>query len=131
MKNSVKRSLIFQFTLNEEMKAKYKLLCKGKKKSILEIMRGKLMRKYKLLGRASNEFCVSGGTKRNVKGSLSLRLRKQVQAFYERDDISRLTSGIRETITRQGEKRQKRILNDTIEKIHERYLLENTEQKIS
>lgn len=72
------------------MKAKYKLLCKGKKKSILEIMRGKLMRKYKLLGRASNEFCVSGGRKRNVKGSLSLRLRKQVHAFYERDDISRL-----------------------------------------
>lgn len=66
-----------------------------------------------------------------MKGSRSLRLRKQVQAFYERDDISRLTSEIRETITRQGEKRQKRILNDTIEKIHERYLLENTEPKIS
>lgn len=88
------------------------------------------MRKYKLLGRASNEFCVSGGRKRSVKGSRSLRLRKQVQAFYERD-ICRLTSEIRETITRQGEKRQKRILNDTIEKIHERYLLENTEPKIS
>lgn len=84
MKNSVKRSVIFQFTLNEEVKAKYKLLCKGKKKSILEIMRGKLMRKYKLLGRASNEFCVSGGRKRKVKGSLSSRLRKQVQTFYER-----------------------------------------------
>lgn len=27
MKNSVKRSLIFQFTLNEEMKAKYRQLC--------------------------------------------------------------------------------------------------------
>lgn len=39
MKNSVKRSLIFQFTLNEEIKAKYKLLFKGKKKSILMIMR--------------------------------------------------------------------------------------------
>lgn len=88
------------------------------------------MRKYKVLGRASKEFCVSGGRDRKVKGSLSSRLRKQVQTFYERDDISRITSGIRDTITRQGEKRQKRILNDTIEKIHEKYLLENTEQKI-
>lgn len=33
MKNSVKRSLIFQFTLNEEMKAKYSHLCKGKKRA--------------------------------------------------------------------------------------------------
>lgn len=89
------------------MKAKYKLLCKGKKKSILEILRGKLMRKYKLLGRASNEFCVSGGRKRNVKGSRSLRLRKQVQAFYERDDISRLTSEIRDDISKTRRKKAK------------------------
>lgn len=107
MKNSVKRSLTFQFTLNEEMKAKYRLLCKGKKKSILEIMRGKLMTKYKVLGRASKEFCVSVERNRKIKGSLSSRLRKQVQTFYERDDISRLTSGIRNTITRQGEKKAK------------------------
>lgn len=60
MKNSVKRSVIFQFTLNEEVKAKYKLLCKGKKKSILEIMRGKLMRNTNYLEELLMNFVSQG-----------------------------------------------------------------------
>lgn len=42
-----------------------------------------------------------------------------------------MTCGIKETVTRRGEKKQKRIMNDTIERIHEKFLIENTNQKIS
>ena len=123
--------MTFHITLNDELRTKYKSLQKGKKKGLFDVVNGKLVRRYKLICKASRELRISGGRTRPLKGSLTKRNRKLVRSFYQRDDISRLTAGIKETITRSGIKKQKRLLCDTIEKTHEKFLLENTEIKIS
>jgi hypothetical protein len=58
-------------------------------------------------------------------------LKSRIQNFYERDDNSRATSGIKETITKRKVKKQKRILTNTIEKLFEKFRLENTSVQIS
>lgn len=64
-------------------------------------------------------------------GSLTKRLGKQLQDFVQRDDASCLTSGIKQTITRKKIKKQKRILNSSLQELHERFLKENEDIKIS
>lgn len=47
-----------------------------------------------------------------------------VRAFYSRDDVSRITTGKRQTITWKKNKKQKRILLDTMKNLHIRFLAE-------
>ena len=56
------------------------------KKSLLEIIRGKLMKNYKLVTKAANMFKLAGGRARKQKDTLTSRLKDQVMEFYERDD---------------------------------------------
>ena len=58
------------------------------------------MRKYKLLSKASTNVRLSGVRTRAKKGSLIARLRDKVRAFYERDDVNIITSGMKETVSR-------------------------------
>jgi hypothetical protein len=42
--------------------------------------------------------------------SVALRMRENAGSFLERDDISIITSGIKSTITLNGQKKQERLL---------------------
>ncbi|CAG2232244.1 unnamed protein product [Mytilus edulis] len=130
MKNQAKKALQFQYTLNAELMNKYRSKNKGKQ-ALSQIIRGKLMRKYKIITEAVNEFRFTAGRQRQKKGSLSKRLTDRVCSFYERDDISRITPGIKDTVTKNGIKKQRRVMTESIEIIHERFILENTDIKIS
>ena len=99
-KRNAHKDMTFHITLNDELRTKYKSLPKGKKKGLFDVVKGKLVRTYKLICKASRELRISGGRTRPLKGSLTKRKRKLVRSFYQRDDISRLTAGIKETITR-------------------------------
>ena len=50
--------------------------------------------------------------------SMSGKLARDVEEFFCRDDNSRQTSGMKETITRNKKKMQKGFLADTIENLH-------------
>lgn len=54
-----------------------------------------------------------------------------VLRFLQRDDVSRLTSGKKSTVTRNGIKKQKRLLCDTMKTIHDKYITENEHFQIS
>lgn len=69
-------------------------------------------------------------TKRVNKGNLTSRLKTKIQDFFERDENSRATAGIKETITRRKMKKQNRILLNTIEKLFEKLRLENTKNTV-
>lgn len=69
-------------------------------------------------------------TKRVNKGNLTSRLKTKVQDSFERDENSRATAGIKETITRRKMKKQQRILMNTIEKLFEKLRLENTKNTV-
>ncbi|WAQ94250.1 hypothetical protein MAR_006721 [Mya arenaria] len=49
------------------------------------------------------------------------RVRKAVYSFFERDDNSRIKADKKATITRKGEKKQIRLLNDDIKNLHSKY----------
>jgi hypothetical protein len=88
----VKRTLDFHHVLIEQMQQSSKQ--NTIKKSIKEIIRGKIMRKYKLLAHAHKQIKVHKKRRKDPrKGSISLRLKDKVQSFFERDDNSRTTTG--------------------------------------
>lgn len=57
-------------------------------------------------------------------------LKKEVECFLEDDESSRLTAGKKETITRNKQKKQIRLLNDTMQNLHKKFKL-NINRKIS
>lgn len=70
-------------------------------------------------------------TNRAKRGNLTFRLKSKIQNFYERDDNSRATAGIKETIIRGKIKKQNRTLTNTIEKLFEKFCFENTNTQVS
>ncbi|WAR12549.1 hypothetical protein MAR_026729 [Mya arenaria] len=59
------------------------------------------------------------------------RARKAVHSFFERDDNSRIKADKKATITRKGEKKQIRLLNDDIKNLHSKYNSEMGNRQIS
>lgn len=64
------------------------------------------------------------------KYSMTQRLNKELKDFFERDDNSRLTAGVKDTVTRQKVKKQKRILLCSQKELHQKYL-DDKKSKIS
>lgn len=130
-KKKVKRNLLFHFALKEELKEKYKRGNNHTKNNLLLIIRGKIMKKCKCMHRGMKDLCCNWKkTKRVNKGNLTSRLKTKVQDSFERDENSRATAGIKETITRRKMKKQQRILLNKIEKLFEKLRLENTKNTV-
>ncbi|MES9906222.1 MAG: hypothetical protein ABW168_26525, partial [Sedimenticola sp.] len=114
-RKSVRKTLTFHHALLDQLRHSYKQ--KSEKKAVATVMAGKILRKYKHISRA--KACVGvctkqGNWKRSKQGSLSARMQSRVQDFFERDDVSRMTTGQKRTVTKHKLKKQKRLLNDTI-----------------
>ncbi|KAH3857371.1 hypothetical protein DPMN_099978 [Dreissena polymorpha] len=125
----VKKNLMFHNCLIDQIKRKYRQKT-AHKKTVSEICCGSILRKYKLKTIAMKQFGPQQKQDRKRKGSLIHRLRKSIQDFYERDDVSRIVSGYKNTVTQQKYKQQKRLLLDSLENLHVRYMSE-TNIKIS
>lgn len=54
-----------------------------------------------------------------------------VKDFYNRDDVSRVTTGKWQTVTRNKVKMQKRFLMDTLRNLHRKFLADNLRKSIS
>lgn len=118
----VKRTLTFHYALLDQIRSK-----KGTKhKTISEVAMGAILRKYKFRTRIQTELGIYGG--RVVKTNrrcVSYIEREQVKRFYERSDVSRVTTGIKSTLTRGKQKQQKRLLTDTIRNVYKLYQSEH------
>ena len=118
---TVKKTLLFHNVLLDAIKQKYKSGGQKSKKYISDMLRGNILRKYKLKTHAAREIGFSNHGKHAKTGCLSKRMKENVQAFFLRDDVSRITTGLKNTVTRQKVKRQKRLLNDTMLNLHVKY----------
>ena len=58
-------------------------------------------------------------------------MKRKIEQFLRRDINSIVAPGKRDTITRKGLKKQKRYLNDSLKSLHERFVKENTDNKVS
>ncbi|KAL5013419.1 hypothetical protein ScPMuIL_007689 [Solemya velum] len=127
---TVRKTLLFHHALLEQIKHSCKE--KSKSKPMASILAGNILKKYRLTTLARNEVGI-GNTRGSFekKGSLSKRLAHRIQMFYERDDISRQTTGQKQTVTRRKVKKQKRLLCDTLENLHNKYVAENINNNLS
>lgn len=127
-KKTISRTLLFHHTILAQMKKDQK---EGQK-YLTSLASGQLLRKYKLRTRAFRTLgCHFRKKSSNNKYLLTTRIRKYVVRFLLRDDVSRLTSGKKSTVTRNGIKKQKRLLCDTMKNLHHKYIAENDLYQIS
>jgi len=103
---------------------------KGEKRQMAQILSGSILRKYKVKSIALKICGVDTRNHLKTRTCLSKRLCKNVRDFFERDDISRLTTGMKQTVTQKRMKKQRRILNDTLANLHLKYLSESNQTKI-
>lgn len=135
--NPVSRTLNFHYTLLHSIKERYRHIKSQKERRVIcrAYMTGvKLMRKYKLLKWAESQLPLShrrwqldpfeNGYNRKSKTNPVISL---VKDFYCRDDVSRMTTGKKNTITRKKLKMQRRLLTDTLQNLHKKFLSEHTQ----
>ncbi|KAJ4945672.1 hypothetical protein JOQ06_023353, partial [Pogonophryne albipinna] len=61
------------------------------------------------------------------KSSRSLESKASIHTFFLRDDVSRMTTGRKQTITVRKKKMQKRLLSDTLKNLHRKFASENSD----
>ena len=140
--NTIRKTLLFHHTIIQNIKTKYVHTREEREKQVSSrLFTSDIMKRYKIQNFAQKELGFSrrrfkrGLERTGFNGkkymSLSHKLRKEVEEYYCRDDVSRNTSGKKQTVTKDKKKMQKRLLNDTMDNLHEKYLSENSKTKIS
>jgi hypothetical protein len=130
-------------SLLQELKASRESSSQENDKRVVDkIICGRITKKY----RCGNFFRKEVNLNRNRLRKLSMvtaisrrrrnlqtysALKEDVQAFFARDDISRCMPGKNDAIKVGGERKQVRILNDYLINLHEKFLMENRDKKIS
>lgn len=122
---TVRKTLIFHHALLDQMSASYKN--KRNKEMVSGILAGQIVRKYKCLTYLRDQIKVEVKRGRTIKTGTVLRSRSQkdVESFFERDDVSRITTGQKRTVTVNKEKKQKRLLCDTLKNLYRKYVSES------
>lgn len=115
--NNVRRHLVYQEALMGELKGKNGFVLVAKK----------IMKKYRMASWLKSQLgvnirkCSKENQRKRGKPGLPPPVRGLIVSFFERDDISRQTSGKKETKTYKGLKKQKRYLLDTLKATHKKF----------
>jgi len=132
---TVKRTLIFHNAVLDDLRARY-AACKSKnaKRKMANLVMGRTVRKCKMqmLCCQSLGFSKKMSTpKVRQRVCSSTPWRYAIRDFFVRDDVSRITSGKKETVTRDKTKEQKRYLCDDLLNLHRKFLSENPQFTVS
>ena len=135
----VRRTLDYHHALTRAISEKYKECRKHKDKHIIaQVVISRISKKYNKI--AALSLGISKGKSTAFKsgravGSLLTTkkwaasknaeiMKQEIRKFYMRDDVSGSTTGKKETITKNQEKKQKRFLTDTLENLYRRFMSE-------
>ena len=129
--NNIRKKLVYHHTMVDNLKSYTQKLRRGK----AMLFDRRVMRKYGTMKMLRQDFgdhwhkiCPKSDMANwEPRNSVKYSVRK----FFERDDVSRLCAGKKETVTRSKVKRQKRYLLDTIQNIHKKYLSLNPSKSVS
>ena len=126
-RKEVKKTLMFHNVLIDQIRKHYKKEKKMEKIRLARMVSGPVLRKYKFKTHAFKVFEVATRITKHKpkKNTLFHRLCQCVTNFYIRDDNSRIMSGLKNTVTVKKNKKQRRILNDSLKNLHLKYLSEN------
>ena len=132
----IRKKLFAYEVLIQEIKSRYKETKEKRcKREYKRLIAGKIMKKYKLLCFLKSEIEISH-TKfhdaQNVpNNTIVTRYADKVKEFFERDDNSITTAGKKNTITRRKVKKQRRLLTDSRQNLHLKFISENVSCHLS
>ena len=121
---TVRKTLDFHHVLTDQIKISYKGTNKSNKKRIKKTLTGSIIQKYKMqsaLFQACEVKISRHKSRKQVRPKFKL---SEITAFYERNDVSRTLTGVKQTVTFRKVKKQKRILNDTLKNLYIKYKCE-------
>lgn len=147
-KASVRKTLLFHHALVDEIRNRYQdTRCERDKRLCANIVTGKIVRKYKLQQLASESLGFSykrwrtqsrdskelSAIQRCTLSSKTVycKTKQMVLNFYERDDVSRIKPGKKDTVTYKSQKKQKRLLTDVLKNVYHKFLAEHAQLKLS
>ncbi|KAL4720760.1 hypothetical protein ACJJTC_007605 [Scirpophaga incertulas] len=123
----VKKKLLFGEALSKDLKTSYDDLGKKheKKKKYYNILKLKLLQKYKLLHEAKPFFKHDTSKRQKPRQICAkmLKVKDDVIKFLEKDENTRMCPGKRDYLkSKEGKKQQKRVLYDTLHNLHQKFL---------
>ena len=113
---------------------------RNRKREYVKLILGSMTRKYRVKQRLQTGIGFTSKhtskkhadlTSKTRYSSRGTRYGRIVREFYVRDDNSRATSGKKETLTRNRDKKQKRLLCDTMKNLHLKFVAETPDSCIS
>lgn len=130
---NVRRKLIFNEALLAQMKENVK---KKNLRKCKHLFVGKILKKYRCMKYMKDVFSYkvlrSPGKKTSPsKVGTLVSIKRDVELFLEEDECSRLCPGKKDTITRHGNKKQKRYLNNSLLNLHKQFSAKHTEYTVS
>lgn len=121
----IKKSILFAETIKKQLKINYCKLKRHEERTIFKKqLLGTVVSKYKFKSALQKVTSMSSCKRKAIISKRKLAydtLKKSIHAFFERDDNTTLTPGIKDTITRHKTKMQKRYLNDTLLSLHKKF----------
>lgn len=141
-KEKIRRELTFGLALSANIMSRLKENGKRRKEKndAHKVVVGPILKKYRLLAEAKAKLAVSDkGIRKFGSGPSTSKQHARrtnpaapvIREFFLRDDVSMPTAGKRETITRAKNKKQKRILTDSLKNLFEKFRSEFTIHKVS
>ena len=138
----IKKQLLFAEAVSLEIQCAGKEK-KNRKKSIRNILSGKILKKYKLLSYTASKTGLNRRKMSNITGKVVCEenqkrgfqpeIYAKVLEFYNRDDVSTALPGKRDAKKNKKKKIkiQKRVLNDYLSNLHDKFVTENEGVKCS
>lgn len=122
---TVKKRLIFSEALTQELTATFKSLTGQKEKQIFtKIIDGKIVKKYRVLGHAkqflpkklflANAKRIDKFSYERLPSNSKAHVLSVINTFWEDEEHTTVCPGKKDYVKRNGVKKQKRYLNDTI-----------------
>ena len=132
-RNEVAKTLNFHFAILADFKERYKQTKNDRaKQAARRVFSGKVIRKCKFQKLAEKQLSITTTTlDRCSTGNQGMRPVKvnpvvvACKEFFCRDDVSRMTTEKKNTITRNKIKIQRRLLSDTLRNLHRKFTSEN------
>lgn len=127
-----RRALLLHSIMITQIKDRYRMTKNQAYRNFIStlICRDNILMKYRLgnyaravLGLSRRSLHASDGKKKRIPVKPT-RMKTNVVEFLERDGNSRVKAGKKATITRNKEKKQLRLLNDSLKNLHAKFLIE-------
>lgn len=126
----IRRKLVFGEVVTQQLKENIKNISGHKNTRLyFQNLNCSVFKKYKQVSAAKKAKIINTKSLKSCYKDILPRgrclpeaLKKNVQDFFERDDITRMTAGKKEYISFKKEKKQKRYLLDSMISLHEKFL---------